>query len=127
MTTWNLKFASLNTPDDIFDLIVSGKKTIETRSRNPTEGERDYTNVKPEDILNFVSLDTGRELTKTVVTNHVYDSVEELVKNEDVESILPGVGSKENYIDLLEKAKNKWGEKYKYELEHYGIVAIAFK
>lgn len=127
MKIWNLKFASLNTPDDIFDLIVSGKKTIETRSRNPTEGERDYTNVKPGDILQIKSLDTGREITKTVIFNHVYDSVEEMVANEDVENVLPGIGSKKNYLDRIEQVKNKWGDKYKFELENYGMVAIGFK
>lgn len=127
MKIWNLKFASLNKPDDIFELIVSGKKTIETRSRNPTEGENDYTNVKPGDTLHFYSLDTGRELNKTVISNHIYDSVEDMIAQEDVEQILPGVGSKERYIEQLEEAKNKWGEKYKFELEHYGIVAIGFK
>lgn len=127
MKTWYLKFASLNKSDDIFDLILSGKKTVETRSRNPNDGDKDYTNVKPGDILHFKSIDTGKEIDKTVVSNHVYDSVEEMIKNEDVEKIMPGIGSKENYLKRVEKLKNKWGEKYKYELEHYGIVAIGFK
>lgn len=127
MTTWNLKFASLNAPDDIFDLIVNGKKTVETRSRNPSEGEHDYINVKPGDTLNIKSLDTGRELTKTVVLNNVYNSAEEMVAIEDCEKIYPGIGSKENLLQIYNQAKNKWGEKYKFELEHYGIVAISFK
>lgn len=127
MKTWTLKFASLNKPDDIFDLIVSGKKIVETRSRNPNDGERDYTNIKPGDILHFISLDTGRTLDKQVISNHVYDSVTEMLKNEDVELILPGISTRENYLDQLEIAKYKWGQKYSFELEHYGIVAIAFK
>ena len=28
---------------------------------------------------------------------------------------------------VIEDVKNKWGEKYKYELENYGMVAIGFK
>lgn len=127
MKFWNLKFSSVNKPDDIFNFLVSGEKTIETRSRNPEDGENDYTNVKPGDILHFRSLDTGKEIDKTVVFNHVYDSVEDMVKNEDVEKIRPGIGSKENMLKQYEEVKNKWGEKYKYELEHYGIVAIGFK
>ncbi len=125
--TWNLKFSSLNKSDDIFDMILSGKKTIETRSRNPNDPENDYTNIKVGDILHIKSNDTGREIEKTVVSNHVYDSVEEMVNQEDIEKVLPGIGSKENYLKKIELVKEKFGEKYKYELEHYGMVAIEFK
>ena len=127
MKTWFLKFASKETPDDIFNLIVSGQKTIETRSRNPTEGENDYSNIKVGDKLLIKSLDSGRELSKEVVSIHIYDTVSEMIQNEDVEKILPGVGSKDKMIENFEVVKNKWGEKYKFELEHYGIVAINFK
>ena len=127
MKVWNLKFASKNKPDDIFNSIISGEKTIETRSRNPNDGENDYTNIKPGDILRFKSLSSGRKIERTVVFSHVYDSVENMVANEDVEKILPGVGSKENMLKNYEEFKNKWGKKYEYELEHYGIVAIGFK
>ena len=125
--TWNLKFSSKDKPDDIFDLIVSGNKTIETRSRNPNNEVEDYTNVKTGDILKITSNDTGKEITKIVEFNHVYNSVEEMVANEDVEKILPGIKTKENLLQVYEAVKNKWGEKYKFELENYGIVAIGFK
>ncbi|HKC04776.1 MAG TPA: hypothetical protein VKC54_02810 [Patescibacteria group bacterium] len=127
MKVWNLKFSSLNKTDDIFDFLVSGEKTVETRSRNPNDGESDYANVKPGDVLHFKSLDTGKEIEKIVVSNHVYNSVEDLVENENVEKILPGIGSKENYLKQFEEVKNKFGEKYKYEVENYGMVAISFK
>ncbi len=127
MKTWFLKFASKEKPDDIFNHLLSGQKTIETRSRNPNDGENDYTNVKPGDTLHFKSLDTGKEIEKEVVFNHVYNTVEDMVKNEDVEKILPGIGTKENMLANYEILKNKWGEKYKYELETYGIVAMGFK
>lgn len=124
---WNLKFSSLNSPDDILKLIETGEKTIETRSRNPNDRENDYTNVKEGDTLHFVSTDTGKTIDKVVVFNHVYTSISEMVKAEDVEKILPGIGSKENMESQFELAKQKWGEKYKFELENYGIVAIGFK
>lgn len=127
MKTWNLKFASLNKTDDIFDLVLSGDKTIETRSRNPNDGEGDYTNIKPGDILIIKSLDTGKEIQKEVVFNHVYNSIGEMVSNENEEKIFPGIGSKENLVKVYEDAKNKWGEKYKFEVENYGMVAIGFK
>lgn len=124
---WNLKFSSLNSPDDILKLIESGEKTIETRSRNPNDQENDYTNIKGGDILHFVSTDTSKTIDKVVVFNHVYGSISEMVKAEDVEKILPGIGSKENMEIQFELAKQKWGEKYKFELENYGIVVIGFK
>jgi len=125
--TWNLKFSSLNTPDDILNLIESGTKTTETRSRNPNDGINDYSNIKNGDVLHFVSTDTGKTIDKVVVFNHVYNSIDEMLDIENVEKILPGIGSKENMRNQFETAKQKWGEKYKFELENYGIVAIGFK
>ncbi len=127
MKIWNLKFASYKTIDDIFNMILSGEKTIETRSRNPNDRGDDYAKVKEGDILKIVSLDTGKEIQKTVIFNHVYSSVEDLVNNEDVTKILPSIKDNEEYLTVIEDVKNKWGEKYKYELENYGMVAIGFK
>lgn len=127
MRTWNLKFASNKKPDDIFNFIIDGTKTIETRSRNPDEGKNDYSNVKSGDLLKIKSLDSGREIQKTVIFNHVYSSVEELVKNEDVTKILPSINNNEEFLKVIEEVKNKWGSKYKFELENYGMVAIGFK
>ena len=127
MKTWRLRFASLKTPDDIFNMVIDGSKTIETRSLNPEDGKRDYANVQVGDKLLFCSVASKREVTKDVVFVHPYKSVEEMVKNEDIEKISPGVGSKDNLIKIYEDAKNKWSKKYKYELETYGIVAIGFK
>ncbi len=125
--TWNLKFSSLHSPDDILNLIENGQKTIETRSRNPNDGFNDYTNVKPGDTLHFISTDTDKEIEKIVTFNHIYDSIEEMLSIENPEEILPGIGSKENMLKQYETAKSKWGKKYKYELENYGIVALGFK
>ena len=127
MKTWRLRFASYKTPDDIFNLIVNGKKTIESRQRKAPGSHKNYQDVKPGDKLLFCSVVSGREVTKEVTFINKYNSVEEMVNKEDVELIFPGVGSKENYLKVIDEVKNKWGEKYKFELEHYGIVAIGFK
>lgn len=127
MKIWKLKFASYKEKDDIFNMIVSGKKTIETRSRNPNDGENDYSNIKEGDILEIISLDSGNKIEKIVVFNHIYNSVEEMVANEDVAKILPSISNNDEYLKVIEEVKNKWGEKYKFELENYGIVAIGFK
>ena len=127
MKTWRLRFASYKTPDDIFDLIISGKKTVETRPRSADSDKRNYANIQIGDKLLFCSVVSGREIEKKVAFVHPYNTVPEMVKKEDEEKILPGVGSKENYLKVIEEVKNKWGEKYKYKLENYGIVAIGFK
>lgn len=127
MKTWHLRFASYKKPDDIFDLIVNGKKTIETRSRNPEDGDKDYSNIQIGDKLQFKSVASGRTIEKEVIFVHSYMNVEEMAGKEDYENIFPGIGSKENLINSYEVAKKKWGKKYKYELENYGIVAIGFK
>lgn len=127
MKTWYLRFASYKKPDDIFNLIVDGTKTIETRSRNPDAGTKDYSNVQIGDKLLIKSVVSGRKIEKVVIFVHVYDSVEEMVKNENVESILPGVGSNENYLQVIDEVKKKWGKKYKHDLETYGMVAMGFR
>jgi ASC-1-like (ASCH) protein len=127
MKIWRLRFASLKSPDDIFNLIIDGTKTIETRSRNPDNGKRDYSNVSVGDKLLFCSVASGREIKKEVTFVHPYKSVEEMLDNENFEKILPGVGSKENYLNVIADAKKKWGKKYAYELENYGIIAMGFK
>lgn len=127
MKIWNLKFASHKKPDDIFNFIVNGTKTIETRTRNPNDGEDDYTHIKVGDILKIKSIDSGREVQKEVIFNHVYNTVEELTENEDVTKILPSIKNTEEYLKVIDDVKNKWGDKYKFELENYGMVAIGFK
>ncbi len=126
MKTWRLRFASYKTSDDIFDLIISGRKSVETRPRNPG-GARDYSNIEIADKLLFCSIVSGREITKEVTFVHPYKSVEDMVEKEDVEKIFPGVGSKKKYLEVIEEVKKKWGKEYAFKLEKYGIVAIGFK
>ncbi len=127
MKIWKLKFASYKEKDDMFNMILDGKKTVETRSRNPNDGENDYSNIKVDDILEITSLDSGNKIEKVVTFNHIYNSVDELVQHEDVTKILPSVSSNDEYLKVIEEVKNKWGDKYKFELENYGVVAIGFK
>ena len=127
MKTWKLKFASYKEKDDIFNMILNGKKTIETRSRKPNDGENDYSNIEVGDKLEITSLDSGKKVEKIVTFNHAYNSVEKLVQHEDVTKILPNISNNDEYLKIIEEVKNKWGEKYKFELESYGMVAIGFK
>ena len=126
MAKWYLKFTSFKTPNDIFEAVKSGKKTIETRPRNK-KSSCDYSNIKVGDTLVMQSNDTGERIEKTVMFLHIYNSVEDLAKNEPVEKILPGTKSPKELIEIFETLKKKWGKRYKEKVEKYGIVAVGFE
>ncbi len=123
MSRWLLRFSSYKEKDDIFRLIESGEKTIETRPYNPLK-KCNYSKVKPGDTLIFQSLDSGKKIEKTATFMHVYKSVEEMVKNEPVDKIFPGIKTQENLLRVYDEVKKKWGRSYARKLEKYGIVAI---
>ena len=126
MAKWVLKFASWKKKNDIFEMVKSGKKTIEDRPYNP-EKKRNYGKVKPGDILILKSLDSGEIIEKKVKYVHIYPSVLEMAKNEPVEKIIPGVKTAQELVGIFEQLKRKWGRNYARKLEKYGIVAIGME
>jgi ASC-1-like (ASCH) protein len=126
MARWFLKFASYKKKNDIFDMVKSGKKTIEDRPYNP-EKARNYSKVKPGDTLVLCSLDTGEKLEKKATRVCVYKSIREMAENEPIGKIIPGVKSSEELVGLFEEFKKKWGGSYARKLEKYGIVAIGME
>ena len=125
MKTWTLDFSSNKSKDDIFNMIVDGSKSIETRPK--IEYGVDLSKAKPGDFLLLKSLDTGRKVKKEIIYVHVYPTIEEMVKNEDVEKISPGIGSKENLVARYEHLKVIWKDRGYAELLASGMVAIGFK
>ncbi len=123
---WVLKFASYKSKDDIFNAVVKGKKTIETRPRNPGS-RKDYSKIKVGDVLALVSLDSGREIEKTVTFVHTYKFVKEMAENEPAGKIFPGVSTSAELEEVFEEFKKKWGRSYAQKLEKYGIVAIGME
>jgi len=126
MSKWFLKFASYKEKNDIFKLVISGAKTIETRPFDPRK-KRNYSQVKPGDILQFYSLDSKEKIDKVATFTHVYRSVREMTENEPIEKIFPGIKTAEALMNVYDEVKKKWGKDYAYVLEKYGIVAIGFK
>ncbi|KKQ41402.1 MAG: hypothetical protein US60_C0041G0004 [Microgenomates group bacterium GW2011_GWC1_37_8] len=126
MSKWLLKFASYKQKDDIFNMVKSGEKTIETRPYDPRK-KRNYSIVKPGDILIFYSLDSKKRIEKIATFIHIYNSVEEMVRTEPVDNIFPGIKTPENLLKVYEEVKKKWGKSYANKLEKYGIVAIGFR
>ena len=125
MKKWILRFASYRKPDDIFDLVLSGEKTIETRPRNP-KSSRDYAKIQVGDVLILKSVVSVRIIEKKVSAVHLYGSVNEMVEKEDEEKIFPGIGSKENLVGFFEAVGKKW-RSYAEKLDKYGIIAIGME
>src|SRR3989344_9514162 len=120
MSKWFLKFASYKEKNDIFKLVISGAKTIETRPFDPRK-KRNYSQVKPGDILQFYSLDSKEKIDKVATFTHVYRSVREMTENEPIETIFPGIKTAEALMNVYDEVKKKWGKDYAYVLEKYGI------
>jgi ASC-1-like (ASCH) protein len=104
-------------------MIKDGRKTIEDRPLNLAR-KRHYGQVKPGDLLICVSLETKERLEKKVNWVKIYKSVREMADNEPVEKIIPGVKTADELVAIFEQLKRKWGHRYAYKLEHYGIVAM---
>lgn len=117
-----LKFASWKNPNDIFQAVKNGDKTIETR---PATAK--YRAIQKGDELILLSLETGEKITKMVGWIHYYQTVEEMAKKEEVDQIVPGVKTAEELVEVFEAFKSKWGEEYASKLKQYGIVAIGLK
>ena len=116
MKKWYLKFASFEKPNDIFDLVKSGEKTIETRPVSPGSSKNPAIYQKG-DILVLKSVDTGEIIEKVIDFVHIYPSIEAMASSESPSKILPGITSKQGIIDVFDVAKRKWGSSYAKKLE----------
>lgn len=121
--TWTLKCASYLKPDDIFDALASGIKTIETRQRKAPNNLK-YENISPGDLLEIISLDTDKKIIRQAKRVALYDSVYQLAHTENVKSIVPWCQTADELVEFFAHAKKKWGRKYSNELDAYGIVSI---
>lgn len=119
MSSVVLKFASWKKPNDIFDAIKSGEKTVETRPASLK-----YCAVKKGDLIELLSLDTKEKIKRTVKFIHKYKSVAEMAEKEEVNKIIPGVETKEQLIKTFDILKKKWGKQYADKIETFGMVAI---
>ncbi len=119
MRKWVLKFASYKSPNDIFDAVRNGTKTLETRPNTPK-----YSKIKIHDILVCVSLDNGETIEKEVLGVRVYKSIMEMSSSEDSNRIFPSAKSPEKLVNIFESFKRRWGKSYADKLEKYGVVVF---
>lgn len=95
-----------------FDVIKSGKKTIETRAATDK-----LRLIKTGDVLKFVC---GRDiLEKRILKVYRFKNIDDLAKSLDLEKIMPLVSS-------LDEAKKIWFSfpGYKEKIKKYGLVAF---
>lgn len=106
-----------------YDLIEE-VKIVETRSPDPTS-ENDYGKISKEDILFFHPLNSfslrieGEKLKFKAGDIRKYNSVEEMLKHEDINSIFSGINSTEEAVKIYNSFPG-----YKERIKKYGIVAI---
>lgn len=98
-----------------FDLIQSGRKTVEGRLNKGT-----FAKVNPGDIIEFTKTGTQQTIIVKVVDIKKYATFEEMFGNggETVESALPGIESVTNAVELYHKI-------YPPELtKKHGVIAV---
>ena len=104
-----------NVYDDIYHLILAGKKNIEVRLLNEKSEK-----ILEGDFITFNNLDEKGKYIKTkVIRKTVYKDVEELLLDNDIERILPG-SSKEDLVKILVKI-------FKEDFNNSKPVAFKFK
>jgi leucyl-tRNA synthetase len=70
---------------EIFDRLLSGEKTVETRALNPEEKDRYFGDVLEGDRMTFVSKQTGEERIFLVKKAYHFKNLRELFERKDVQ------------------------------------------
>ena len=104
---------SYNLLGEIFNLIKLSQKTIELRILKEKS-----KNIKAGDYINFNNLDTNEKVKVRVVKSAIYDNIDYLLANNDIEKILPG--------KLIQDIKDFLGDIYGKNIINSKIVAIEF-
>lgn len=95
-----------------FDLIKSGRKTVETRA-----GTDQYKKIKVGDVLVFIC--GKRKIEKKVIEVDIFATIDDLLLKFDLKKIMPHVFS-------VKEAKEVWFSfpDYKEKIKKHGLVAF---
>ena len=96
----------------VFEAIKDGSKTIETRAATEK-----YRAVQEGDILNFVCGDES--LQKIVTGVRLFCTIEEMVREFGIQSIMPFANSIEEMRNVYYSFPN-----YKEKIEKFGIISF---
>jgi ASC-1-like (ASCH) protein len=113
MRTWVLRIRAADRP--IFDALVDGRKTIETRAGSP--GARSYTGVQPGDTLLFLC--GPARLRRTVTRVAIYPSVAALAAHEDHRRVMPWLAHAAEMAAVYESFPG-----YTERIARHGLVAM---
>lgn len=104
-----------NVYNDIYYLMLAGKKDIEVRLLNEKSEK-----ILEGDFIIFNNLDEKGKYIKTkIIKKTIYKDVDELLLDNDIKRILPG-SSKEDLVEILVKI-------FKEDFNNSKLVAFKFK
>ena len=104
-----------NVYNDIYYLMLAGKKDIEVRLLNEKSEK-----ILEGDFITFNNLDEKGKYIKTkIIKKTIYKDIDELLLDNDIKRILPG-SSKEDLVEILVKI-------FKEDFNNSKLVAFKFK
>lgn len=110
----------------IWQNLIEGRKTIETRALNPDEPERDFSTIKPEDYIKAIFKPTGETAYLHVKRVKKYASLKELFADKRT---MMGVAPTKIFTSLkeLEEAYEKMSPGYLERIKKHGLIAFEVK
>lgn len=104
-----------NIINEVYYWMLSGKKTIEVRLLKEKSN-----NIQINDYITFNNQESqGRYIKAKIIDKVIYNSIEELIKNNDINKMMPD-HSKKEFIELLNQI-------YKDKLINSKLVAFTFE
>ena len=100
-----------------FDAIKSGLKTVEGRLNSPK-----FQDLKPGMHISFSCINTNEIIVYTVEAIHVYANFADMLHNEGIDLMLPGITSIDEGVALYENFPG-----YRDDVKKFGALAIKFK
>jgi len=105
----------------IWDRLMSGEKTVESRALNPDEPERYFGNIKTGDIIRCENMDTGENMYFEVTNVWQFKSIVELFKHQDVVTSIEGKAylSEAELVASYESLRSGYAQ----QIEKNGLIA----
>lgn len=110
----------------VWDAILSGEKTVETRLLNPEEPERYFGNTKAGDVLKFVNKNTNAAVYARVKKMHIYKTLAEFFEDkETMQKTLSHAGLPKT-LKQLEQRYTSLSPSYAEKIKTNGLIAWEF-
>lgn len=117
-TVWPIRIY----PEPLADILERNKK-VEGRVPDPSDARKQYGRIQEGDIIHFILRKDGESMETSnayrVVENTGYDSIEQMLKSEGIDRVVPRIDTIQEGVELYESFGG-----YKRRCEKYGIYAI---